>query len=100
VPRLLVSALRVVRRQGHNPADACDLTQTFFAQLLEKNYLGSIQQGRGRFRYFLLTALKHFLTDEWDRVRAQKRGGGQKIVSLDDGRCVQGAYGWGAILPV
>ena len=73
-----------IPQQGRSPADACDLTQEYFARLLEKNYLGSIRQGRGKFRYFLLTALKHFLADEWDRVRAQKRGGGQKFVSLDE----------------
>jgi RNA polymerase sigma factor (sigma-70 family) len=72
-----------VRRQGHDPHDAEDLTQSFFARLLEKRYLEGIQREGGRFRSFLLTALKRFLANEWDRVRAQKRGGQRVIVSLD-----------------
>lgn len=72
-----------VRRQGHNPHDAEDLTQAFFARLLEKRYLAGIQREGGRFRSFLLTALKRFLANEWDRARAAKRGGEQVIVSLD-----------------
>jgi RNA polymerase sigma-70 factor (ECF subfamily) len=73
-----------VRRQGHEPADAQDLTQEFFARLLAKKYLERVETDRGRFRSFLLTVLKHFLADEWDKVRAQKRGGGQRFVSLDE----------------
>ena len=65
-----------VRRRGHSPADAQDLTQAFFARLLERNWVGRADQQKGRFRSFLLSALNHFLADEWDRVRAQKRGGG------------------------
>lgn len=72
-----------VRRQGHGPHDAQDLTQEFFARLLEKNYLGDVDRARGRFRSFLLASLKHFLANEWDRRRAQKRGGGQVHVPID-----------------
>ena len=72
-----------VRRQGHAEHDAQDLTQEFFARLLEKNYLARVSRDKGRFRSFLLTALKHFLANEWDRRRAEKRGGGQVPVSLD-----------------
>ena len=66
-----------VRRRGHDADDAQDLTQAFFARLLEKNDLAAAQQERGKFRSFLLTSLKHFLANEWDRGRAQKRGGGR-----------------------
>jgi len=72
-----------VRRQGHGPQDAEDLTQAFFARLLEKRYLESIQREGGRFRSFLLTALKRFLANEWDRARTEKRGGKRTIVALD-----------------
>ena len=72
-----------VRRQGHSPADAQDLTQEFFARLLEKDYLKAAAREKGRFRTFLIVALKRFLANEWDRLRAQKRGGGQLPVSLD-----------------
>src|SRR5205809_3397609 len=65
-----------VRRQGRSPHDAQDLTQEFFARLLGKDYLKSVAKEKGRFRTFLLAALKHFLINEWDRDRAQKRGGG------------------------
>jgi RNA polymerase sigma-70 factor (ECF subfamily) len=73
-----------VRRQGNSPHDAQDLTQEFFARLLEKKYLKLATQERGRFRSFLLKSLKHFLVNEWVRGQAQKRGGGQKIFSLDE----------------
>ncbi|HUC84906.1 MAG TPA: RNA polymerase sigma factor [Candidatus Acidoferrales bacterium] len=65
-----------VRRQGHSPQDAQDLTQAFFLRLLERNWLNAADRERGRFRTFLLTALQRFLADEWDKTRAQKRGGG------------------------
>ena len=61
-----------VRRRGHSPADAEDLTQAFFARLLERNYVADANREKGRFRTFLLTALNHFLADEWDRLKAQK----------------------------
>jgi RNA polymerase sigma-70 factor (ECF subfamily) len=63
--------------------EAQDLTQGFFTKLLEKDYLAIAQPERGRFRSFLLTAFKHFLANEWDKARAQKRGGGRSPVSLD-----------------
>ena len=73
-----------VRRQGEDEESAKDLTQGFFARLLEKRYLAQVQREKGKFRSFLLAALKHFLADERDKARAQKRGGGQTFVSLDD----------------
>jgi RNA polymerase sigma factor (sigma-70 family) len=72
-----------VRRQGHSPHDAQDLTQEFFARLLQKDYLKAAAREKGRFRTFLIMALKRFLANEWDRLRAQKRGGGQPLLSLD-----------------
>ena len=72
-----------VRRLGHSPPDAQDLTQEFFARLLEKNYLADADESRGRFRSFLLAALKHFLANEWDKASAQKRGGGQILIPID-----------------
>jgi RNA polymerase sigma-70 factor (ECF subfamily) len=73
-----------VRREGFSPHDAQDLTQSFFARFLEKNYLAQVDPARGKFRSFLLASLKHFLANEWDRLRAQKRGGGAQIISLDE----------------
>jgi DNA-directed RNA polymerase specialized sigma24 family protein len=73
-----------VRRRGYAPADAQDLTQGFFARLLEKNSLGAITRDKGKFRSFLLSALNHFMVDEWKKARAGKRGGGG-VVSLDAG---------------
>lgn len=64
-----------VRHRGHSAHDAQDLTQTFFQKLLEHNWVGEADQERGRFRTFLLTAMSRFLSDEWDKLRAQKRGG-------------------------
>ena len=72
-----------VRRQGHKPEDAQDLTQEFFARLLAKDFLASVNPGKGKFRSFLLASLKHFLANEWDRARAAKRGGGRAALSLD-----------------
>ena len=72
-----------VRRAGYSAEDAQDLTQEFFARLLAKNYLAVADPQRGRFRSFLLGAMKHFLSDEWDRAHAQKRGGSRTVVSLD-----------------
>jgi RNA polymerase sigma-70 factor (ECF subfamily) len=64
-----------VRRRGYSPPDAEDLTQGFFARLLERNRLAGITRGKGKFRSYLLAALNHFVTDEWKRAKAQKRGG-------------------------
>src|SRR5262245_47813482 len=72
-----------VRRQGHSATDAQDLTQAFFARLLEKNIAGKADPATGRFRSFLLASLKHFLAHEWRRAGAQKRGAGRPILSLD-----------------
>src|ERR1035438_9950385 len=72
-----------VRRHGHSREDAEDLTQGFFARLLEKNYLEGITNDKGKFRAFLLVAFKRFLANEWDRANRQKRGGGVAPLSLD-----------------
>jgi len=72
-----------VRRRGYAKADAEDLTQAFFSKLLEKNFLANLSHERGKFRAFLLAALKHFLANEWDKAQAQKRGGGAAHLSLD-----------------
>lgn len=72
-----------VRRRGHDAAEAEDLTQAFFARLLEKNGLALVTPARGRFRSFLLSACQNFLANERDRANALKRGGG-RVVSLDD----------------
>jgi RNA polymerase sigma factor (sigma-70 family) len=72
-----------VRRQGHSPADAQDLTQEFFARLLEKGYLRAADREKGRFRTFLRIALRRFLSNEWDRSRRLKRGGGWTALPLD-----------------
>jgi RNA polymerase sigma factor (sigma-70 family) len=72
-----------VRGQGRSAHDAQDLTQEFFARLLEKKYLRLADPDRGKFRAFLLKALKNFLVNEWEKARTQKRGGGQCAVPLD-----------------
>ena len=72
-----------VRRRGFDVHEAEDLTQEFFARLLANNYLASVGRDKGKFRSFLLASLQHFLANEWDRIQAQKRGGGQKIIQLD-----------------
>jgi RNA polymerase sigma-70 factor (ECF subfamily) len=72
-----------VRRRVVDVNEAQDLTQAFFAELLEKNYVGSADAERGRFRAYLLTALKHFLSKQWKKAKAQKRGGGQAPIPLD-----------------
>ena len=72
-----------LRRSGHPDSDAKDLTQEFFYVLLSKNYLNAADRTKGKFRSFLLTALKHFLSNQRDRASAAKRGGGQALLSLD-----------------
>jgi RNA polymerase sigma-70 factor (ECF subfamily) len=72
-----------VRRQGSSPHDAQDLTQEFFAWLLASNHLSVADPELGKFRSFLLVRLDNFLSDQRKKARAQKRGGGQVIVSLD-----------------
>jgi RNA polymerase sigma-70 factor (ECF subfamily) len=72
-----------VRRAGHSPQDAEDLTQAFFARFLEKQWVVEADRNRGRFRSFLLSSLKHFLANEWDKARAEKRGGRVKFIPLN-----------------
>ncbi len=72
-----------VRRCGQSAHDAQDLTQEFFRRLLEKHWLDSADRSKGRLRTFLITALKRFMSQEWRRVCAQKRGGGQFHVPMD-----------------
>lgn len=72
-----------IRRQGNDADAARDLTQEFFARVLEKNYFGAADPARGRFRAFLLTSTRHFLSNERDRARALKRGGATPPLSLD-----------------
>jgi RNA polymerase sigma factor (sigma-70 family) len=73
-----------VRRQGVGPEQAKDLTQGFFALLLERRDLNTVRQEKGRLRSYLLTSLKHFLTNEHNRAMAIKRGGGQRLIPLED----------------
>jgi len=72
-----------LRRRGFGSPAAKDVTQDFFTRLLEKSSLANLQKEGGRFRSFLLGALNNFLANEWDRAHAQKRGGGQELLSLD-----------------
>jgi len=72
-----------VRHRGHLEHDAQDLTQAFFAKLLEKDWLRAVDPARGRFRAFLLMALKRFLSKDREYTNAQKRGGGLRIIPLD-----------------
>jgi RNA polymerase sigma-70 factor (ECF subfamily) len=72
-----------LRRCGHSAEDARDLTQGFFAALLEKGYLADADRKRGRFRSFLLTAATRFAAKERDKAAAQKRGGGRRVLPLD-----------------
>jgi len=81
-----------VRRRGYNEQDAQDLTQGFFARLLEKGSIEAADRARGRFRTFLLTALQNYLTNEWDRANRQKRGGGQQILSLEHPESAEAGY--------
>ena len=72
-----------VRRKGYDSADAQDLTQEFFARLLETPWLEEMHPAKGKFRSFLLALMNHFLAKEWRRGQTQKRGGGHVIFSLD-----------------
>ena len=80
-----------VRRSGHSPHDAQDLTQEFFARLLEHHWLDTADREKGHLRSFLIIALKHFLQKEWRRASAQKRGGGRAPVELD-AACAESLY--------
>lgn len=74
-----------VRGSGNDPDSARDLTQAFFAKLLEGDLLQATEQSKGRFRSFLLASLKNFLSHERDREQALKRGGGTITVSIEAG---------------
>ncbi len=86
-----------VRRAGYSAEDAQDLTQEFFVRLLAKNYLAAADQQRGRFRSFLLGAMKHFLANERRRQGTQRRGGNRPVLSLDFD---SGEHRYGLIEPV
>ena len=73
-----------LRRRGHHSSDAQDLTQAFFAHLLEQKTLSRASREKGRLRTFLLGSLQHFLANEYDRAQALKRGGGKQIISMDE----------------
>src|SRR6185295_284064 len=73
-----------LRREGCQPADAQDLTQEFFRRFIQKEWIDHLEHQRGKFRSFLLTFLKHFLSDERDRAGAQKRGGGQTFIPFEE----------------
>jgi DNA-directed RNA polymerase specialized sigma24 family protein len=85
-----------IRNCGYDREQSQDLTQGFFALLIEKNYLLDADPKRGRFRFFLLAAVKHFLANEWDRANRLKRGGGQVFVSID----LAEAEGWHTLAAV
>jgi len=72
-----------IRRHGRSVEDAEDLTQEFFSRLIEKNSLRAVNEDRGRFRWFLLTALKRFLVNQWSREQTKKRGGDLGFLSLE-----------------
>jgi DNA-directed RNA polymerase specialized sigma24 family protein len=73
-----------VRRRGYSHEDAQDLTQGFLLRWLEHRSFARADARNGRLRSFLLAGLNHFLSDQWDRASAQKRGGGQPTISLMD----------------
>src|SRR5215472_3200099 len=73
-----------VRRQGARPEDAEDLTQGFFALILERKDLSTVRKEKGRLRSYLLTSVKHFLADESRHAMALKRGKGQRLIPFDD----------------
>jgi RNA polymerase sigma factor (sigma-70 family) len=73
-----------VRRKGYGHEDASDLTQAFFARFLEKRALRFVDASLGKFRTFLLTSMANFLTNEWEKSQAQRRGGGSRAISLDE----------------
>jgi RNA polymerase sigma factor (sigma-70 family) len=72
-----------IRAQGYGPDEARDLTQGFFAEFLEKDFLAGVDPKKGRFRSFLLASVRHFLSHERDKAGALKRGGGTITLSLD-----------------
>ena len=80
-----------VRRQGIRPEEAEDITQGFFAQLLERRSLSAVRKEKGRLRSYLLGALKYFLADEQRRAMAIKRGKGQRLIPLEGLRAESGS---------
>ena len=80
-----------VRRKGYNADDALDLVQGFFARLLERGDLGTVERGRGRLRSFLMVSCTHYLANRLDHERARKRGGDHKLVAID-GTTAEGRY--------
>ncbi len=85
-----------VRSQGHDPEESRDLTQSYFAYLLEKNILKDVDPSAGRFRSFLLTSLKHYVSKERRKQSALKRGGGTRTISLD-AEAAENRYGLGPV---
>ncbi len=73
-----------IRRLGQGPEDSVDLTQGFFAHLLERNPFTDLDRGNGKFRAFLLACLRHYLSDERDRANATKRGAGKAPIPLEE----------------
>jgi DNA-directed RNA polymerase specialized sigma24 family protein len=86
------------RRLGSLPEDAKDLTQGFFAVFLQRHYVNRADPGRGRFRTFLLTSFRNFLTNEWKRARTLRRGGGWKAIPLD-AQSAEERYRWDRVEP-
>lgn len=80
-----------VRRRGHSPEDAEDLTQEFFRQLFEHRWIENVDREKGKLRAFLITALKHFMAKAWRKASAKKRGGGQFNLSIDT-QMAEGRY--------
>jgi RNA polymerase sigma-70 factor (ECF subfamily) len=72
-----------IRRRGHSPEHAQDLTQEFFFRLIDRHYLNQVDPAKGKFRSFLLVAVNHFLANEWDRTQTIRRGGRIHFVSFD-----------------
>jgi RNA polymerase sigma-70 factor (ECF subfamily) len=72
-----------VRRRNFSPQDAEDMTQEFFARFLAHDWVANADREKGRFRTFLLSALNHFLANQWDKARALKRGGGARLLPLE-----------------
>lgn len=87
----------VVRKHGFDPDTSRVFTQDFFARLLARDGFANVCRERGRFRSYLAEGVRNFLRDQWDRARAQKRGGGQTVISLDvedaEGRFLEVAHG-------
>jgi RNA polymerase sigma factor (sigma-70 family) len=85
-----------IRRSGRSREDAQDLTQAFFSRLLERDFLRNVDPSLGKFRTFLLASLRHFLTNEWRRDQANKRGGQAQFLSIQDMTRAEDYYAAGA----